>query len=342
MYRPIYALYVIVFIILAWEGVSFYRSFYNAYETTVHTSVARNLVLSQIVNAEAVSQANDQEISLMFFGDIMLSRSVGKKIIEVGDFRYPFLLIASTTREADILFANLENPVSNRGKNQGSIYSFRADPKTVEGLSYAGFDVVSLANNHMWDWGRDALEDTIETLRGAGIQSVGVGKNEVEANQPVIIKKKGVSFGFLAYTNLMPESMNAEGDGPGFSYFEKEKVRSDIEKLKQSADSIIVSIHWGEEYKTEANDLQKSLARSFIDAGANLVIGHHPHVVQEVEKYKHGWIVYSLGNFVFDQSFSEATRSGLGFFVKMKGREIVDTEEKKINISLNFQPSFVE
>ena len=341
LYRPIYILYVLVLLVLGWEGFSFYRNFYQVYETTVHTSVTRNLALSQVVNAEVMSQLAEREVSLMFFGDIMLSRSVGKKIVEVGDFTYPFLLVASTTREADILFANLENPISARGKNQGSIYSFRADPEVMKGVVYAGFDIVSVANNHMWDWGRDALEDTLTVLKQNGIESVGAGKNEIEANKPVILNRHGTSFGFLAYTNLMPESLNAKGDNPGFSYFEKEKARSDIQKLKQSVDVVIVSIHWGEEYKTESNDLQKSLARSFIDAGSDLVIGHHPHVVQEVEHYKNGWIAYSLGNFVFDQSFSEATRYGLGLSVKIKGKEVAGVEEKKVNISSDFQPAFV-
>jgi len=332
-------LYILVIAVLLWEGFSFYRSFYQTYEKTVHASVGRSLALSQVMNPEALSKIPGGEVHLMFFGDIMLSRSVGKKMVELNDFRYPFLSVASKTQEVDIAFANLENPISNRGKNQGSIYSFRADPRTVEGLVHAGFDVVSLANNHMWDWGRDALEDTINILKQANIQGVGAGKNEEEANRPVITRKKGVSFGFLAYTNLMPESLNARGDSPGLSSFEEEKAKLDIQKLRSEVDIVVVSMHWGEEYKTESNDAQKGLARGFIDAGADLVIGHHPHVIQEVEQYKNGWIAYSLGNFIFDQNFSLATREGLGVLVTVRGGRVTSLERQNVLISTDFQPS---
>ncbi|MEK7187438.1 MAG: CapA family protein, partial [Patescibacteria group bacterium] len=206
MYRPIYFLYFLVFLVIGWEGYSFCSTFNQVYETTLEGSVTRNLALSQVINAVAASQTVEKEVKVMFVGDVMISRAVGDKIEKAKNPNYPFILVASTTQSMDILFANLETPISTRGKNQGSIYSFRADPKVVNGLVFAGFDVVSLANNHIWDWGKDALSDTVEILQKNNIATVGAGKNLEEAEKPAVIKKKGTTFAFLGYTNLLPKS----------------------------------------------------------------------------------------------------------------------------------------
>jgi poly-gamma-glutamate synthesis protein (capsule biosynthesis protein) len=289
---------------------------------------------------QAIKEKKEREYTLLFAGDVMLSRAVGRSIEKYGggDYRYPFLKIAGVVRSADFAFANLESPISSRGKNQGSIYSFRADPKVVEGLVFAGFDALSIANNHIWDWGREALEDTIHLLSAGRIVPFGAGVNYSDANEPKFLSVGSLRLALLGYTNLMPRSLEATASRAGLSQFEPELIRKKIFDTRNQADIIIVSMHWGDEYEASANTLQKSLARQFIDAGADLVIGHHPHVIQEVEKYKQGWIAYSLGNFVFDQRFSDATKQGLMLRVGIRDRKVASVEEIKIGFSETFQP----
>ncbi len=288
------------------------------------------------------------QVELLFVGDIMLSRSVGDRMIRKNDFRFPFLYVASTTSQADIAFANLETSISSRGKDQGSIYSFRSDPRVLEGLTFAGFDVLSVANNHIWDWGSEALVDTLDLLKKNDIQPVGAGRNEMEANAPVFLTRKNTKFAFFAYTNLMPRGLEAGADTPGLSHSNQESILSAIRAVRAQADIIIVSFHWGEEYEHQANSLQRSLARQMVEAGADLVVGHHPHVVQELEQYKAvtgssdrtGWIAYSLGNFVFDQSFSTSTMTGMALFASVRDGKIINVSSRTVAINTVSQPSF--
>ncbi len=279
--------------------------------------------------------------TLLFVGDIMLSRGVEKKIRASGDFRFPFLRIASTTRAADIAFANLEGPISDRGENQGSVYSFRADPRTVEGLSYAGFDVLSLANNHALDWGPDALSQTADLLHAASIRTAGAGKNETEANAPAILDLNGTKIGFLAYTTLLPESFEAQSESPGISHETKASMESAIRALRNNVDLLAVSVHWGNEYEEVSNDAQRALGHALIDAGADLVVGHHPHIAQEVKRYKNGWIAYSLGNFVFDQNFSDKTMRGLLLYADVKEGHIEKITTSTVFLDTDFRPFLV-
>ncbi len=254
-----------------------------------------------------------KELSFICTGDIMLSRVVGNKIRAHDDPSFPFEQAEEFLSSADLTFGNLENPVSARGKDVGSIYSFRADPRVLDGLSGAGFDAVSIANNHIWDWGADALSDTAELLLQKGIVPVGAGRDYAEANDVRIIERNGMKIGLYAYTNLLPKSRAASEHAPGLSEFDEEKILDRIrtDKEKKKTDISIVSMHWGEEYAKEADAFQKRFARKLIDAGADIVVGHHPHVPEEAEWYEGKLILYSLGNLVFDQNFSADTMSGL-------------------------------
>jgi len=272
----------------------------------------------------------------------MLSRSVGRTIEGSADYRYPFLNSAEVLREADLTFGNLEGPISSRGTNQGSMYSFRADPGVIEGLKFAGFDILSLANNHIWDWGGDALSDTVVLLQENGIETVGAGRNYGEANRPVIKKVNDFTVALLAYTDLYPSSFRATEQAPGISSFSEQAMQAAVGELKKETDIVVISLHWGEEYAGEPSASQRTVARSFIDAGADIVIGHHPHVIQEVETYKDGWIAYSLGNFIFDQNFSSQTMEGLAIRALIKNKGIVSVEKLRVNISDSFQPTIVQ
>jgi len=287
-------------------------------------------------------QEEDNEIAVFLVGDVMLNRGVEYMIEKQaeGDFKFPFLKIADYLKEADLLFGNLEGPISDKGHEVGSIYSFRGKTAAIEGLTYAGFDVLSLANNHAFDYTREALEDTFLRLKEAGISYVGAGLSE-EAFSLITKEIKDTKIGFLAYTNLGPEIWKARDQNPGIAWIDSEdlnKVREDIERAKKEVDVLIVSLHAGEEYKKQPSQFQIDFAKMAIDSGADLVVGHHPHVVQPLEKYGQGYIAYSLGNFIFDQSFSEETMKGLLLEIIIEDNQIKKVVSVNIQINNYFQP----
>lgn len=318
--------------------VGFALEIRSVMERTERSAQERALIEEQL-QAEPTTE---REATLVFVGDIMLSRLVGQKTQASGDYRYPFFQSAGFLQAADLVFGNLENPISDKGKNMGSIYSFRADPRVIEGLTFAGFDVLSLANNHIWDWGEAALVDTVSLLEGAGIESIGAGRSYEEANAPVFLDVGGVEIAFLAYTDLLPERFEAVGEKPGLSNFDLEKTVGLIESLVREDRLIVISFHWGDEYEDMANDRQRATAKALIDAGADLVVGHHPHVVQELEAYGDGWVAYSLGNFVFDQTFSEETMAGAVLKVKLLKGAVVEAELVPFTILPTLQPHLEE
>lgn len=333
----------VIILVLLWAGLFFVENYEGAQLAKLWQG-SNSQMSGSVREAALLPLASDKKITLMFVGDIMLNRRVGGLIQENKDYRWPFLKIASTTRAADILFGNLESVISDKGENVGSKYSFRALPRSFEGLKYAGFDVLNVANNHSADWSLLAFKDSLTRLVMADISFCGGGFTEMEAYGPTILTAAGVRFGFLCYTDLGPELFRASGDNAGFAWADWERIKQDIKKIKEqdSADIVIVSYHFGSEYETKPNARQKDLAEGAIDAGADLVVGHHSHVTQPVVRYKEGWIAYSLGNFVFDQMFSEATRTGILLEVKVNiNAEIEQMVSHKIKINSQYQPQFL-
>ena len=281
--------------------------------------------------------------TLLFVGDIMLNRGVEWYIRQNGEnWKWPFLRIADTLQKADLAFGNLESVISDKGENLGSIFSFRAKPESVEGLLFAGFDVLSVANNHSLDYGIEAFTDSMERMRHSGIATVGGGITKEGAHTPVMKDIKGTKIGFLGYTNLGSPLWQA-GNAPGVAWVDQYTIgefQDTIRTTKQQSDILIVSVHFGEEYQTQPSETQKLIAKSAIDAGADIVIGHHTHVVQPVEQYKKGWIAWSLGNFVFDQGFSPETMQGLVLEVVVQDKKITKVSPRSIYLNSEFQPSF--
>ena len=295
---------------------------------------------------EKQESSNNPEINLFLVGDIMLGRGVEYMINKEGkgDFKFPFLEIADELKKSDILFANLEGSISDRGIKVGSIYSFRFKPEAVDGLVYAGFDILSLANNHMLDYQRTALEDTMDILKENNIDYIGAGFNKEEAFSLKIKEVKNTKIGFLAYTNLGPENWKVGEKNSGMAWINENNISEivkDIKKAKERVDVLVVSLHAGEEYKKNPTPFQISFARSCINNGADLVVGHHPHVVQGIEKYNNAWIVYSLGNFVFDQGFSEETMKSIILKVIIDEKKIKRVYSEDIRINEYFQPELV-
>lgn len=348
-------LFLLMFLLILAAGVmSFSDDFSFAKDAELKAEILSAVAGEKFGNLLAekneVEIAKAREINLVLVGDLMFSRGVANQIKKHDDFNYPFLNITDFLNSADLVFGNLEGPISDKGVKQGSVNSFRFDPKTAEALKSAGFDVVSIANNHILDYGPTALSDTRFFLGASGIQSAGAGKNYEEANEAALLEVKSKKLAFLAYTNLLPRGMTARGDSAGVSDFSILKIKAKIEELKKVNDLVIVSMHWGEEYQLKANLSERKIAHELIDAGADLVVGHHPHVPQEIEKYnppsrkasegQGGWIIYSLGNFVFDQNFSEETMGGLVAEVKIRDGKINSVESIKIKINPTFQPYF--
>ncbi len=294
----------------------------------------------KVAELVAVESKTKKETKLLFVGDIMLSRAIGKIMEREDDWEFHFRLVKDFLNDADILFGNLESPITDKGNDLGGVYSFRADPRSILGLSKAGFDVVSFANNHAWDYGEEAFLDTLAQLGKFGISISGAGRNFKEAHKPKIIETNGERIAFLSYTNLLPESLRQENSEPAVASLKKELIEKDIKNIKENnlADIVVVSFHWGDEYETLPNEFQKELGRFAIDAGAGLVIGHHPHVIQPVEEYGGGLIAYSLGNFIFDQNFNELTSKGLILEVNVIDGEIMSFETYEVEFNSLYQP----
>jgi len=279
---------------------------------------------------------------LVAVGDVMLSRGVGEIINATGDARSPFLKTVEILAQADITFCNLESPFYYGEPLNGDRLVFGADPETIEGLTYAGFDIVSLANNHFGNQGVVGMSFTFLHLNEHGIEYVGAGENEAKAREPTIIERNGVKFAFLAYNDVkeaIRKGYAATSDKPGFAVLTRSSLMQDIEYAKEKAQVVVVSIHWGVEYETTPTERQTTYAHLAIDSGASLVLGHHPHVIQPVEKYKDGYIFYSLGNFVFDQMWSEATRIGLIAKIFFEGDQIERVETTEVTIYDSHQPA---
>lgn len=282
--------------------------------------------------------SESDKTTVLFVGDIMLSRAIGAIMKKQNDYNFPFLKIKDFLSGADLTFGNLESPISDRGIKIGSIYSFRAEPKVLEGLKNAGFDILNIANNHIWDYGEDGFHDTLNYLKNSGIDFIGGGENFGKAHKGALKEVNGTKIIFLGFTDLLPKSAFAGENSAGASRLDMKQVLKDIKEAKKEADIVAVSFHFGEEYQTKHNIKQEKTAKAVIDAGASLVIGHHPHVVQEVENYNNGYIAYSLGNFVFDQNFSRDTQNGLALKVILKNKKIFKVEQIKIAFNSSFQP----
>jgi poly-gamma-glutamate synthesis protein (capsule biosynthesis protein) len=199
-------------------------------------------------------------------------------------------------RSADLVMVNCETAITRSERKEPKQFNFKMNPDLVGVFPKSGISLVTLANNHVYDYGVEGLRDTLRYLDQAGVEYVGAGMNLAEARKPVIRDIKGKRFAFLGYGNYSP----ATEKGPGVAYRYAEHVTEDVRRVKDSgADIVIVNFHWGVERATEPTARDKALAYLAIESGADVIVGHHPHVLQPVELYKGKVIAYSLGNFVF-------------------------------------------
>lgn len=336
-------------IVILAVGVLSLGCFYFLFSPSNSFVISSNIVPKPDLSKSAADNINGQlaaenknSITLLAVGDIMLSRNVEQKMIAKNDWKYPFEKTSDITSSADLTFGNLETTILKGDAVKSGSFYFRTDPKAVEGLQSAGFDVLSLANNHMMNFSREGIDSTIKNLDAAGISHAGAGLSEDAIYQPVIREVKGIKFGFLAYSYSNDEVTDKKGGIYGVAEMDVEKMKTQVASLRKIADVVVVSMHAGTEYATEPSGAQVKFARAAVDAGADLVIGHHPHVVETFEKYKSGYIIYSLGNFVFDQMFSDETRLGTMAKITFDGNKIAKVDFIPIKIFDYAQPAVAD
>jgi poly-gamma-glutamate capsule biosynthesis protein CapA/YwtB (metallophosphatase superfamily) len=260
----------------------------------------------------------------------MLSRHVAVRMRAAQDPSLPFRKIAPFFKDADLAFLNLESPFSDKGAPPTSGMVFKAPPEAIEGLQLAGIDVVSTANNHSRDQHEYGLLYTLDWLEKNRIAAVGTGRDEAATRRGAVLTANTVKFGFLGYTYDQRNGNHKEDDGR-INGLDIVRLREDIAAIRKISNITIVSMHAGIEYAKAPHPAQQQFARAAIEAGATLVIGHHPHVVQPCEEYHTGVICYSLGNLVFDQT-APGTNDGLVVEAEFKGFSLRKLRTHKIRI----------
>lgn len=269
----------------------------------------------------------EKTVTMIATGDVIPARSVNYKMVTGKGFRWPFEKTADVLRSADLTVINLETPIFSGCVPTVEGMRFCGDQGVTEGLAYAGIDVATLGNNHAGNYGREGVEETVRLLERAGILPVGVGTRYKTM--------KGVRFAFLSYDDIGPRV-------DGVPWADEQTIRREIAEARKNADVVIAAYHWGVEYVTQPSSRQRELGYVAIDAGADLVLGNHPHWIQPVELYKDTLIAYAHGNFVFDQEWSEETKRGVvGRYVFYEGK-LVDVEYLPVRIMDYGQPYFLD
>jgi len=251
----------------------------------------------------------DTILNFHFAGDMIFSGKVEGKLKQEG-YDYPFKYVSDLFQKDDLTIANLETPVTTAGVGAtNKQYVFKSSPKSLDALKKAGMDAVGLANNHILDQGVPGLLDTLKHLEESKLQYAGAGKNADEAYAPEYFTRQGVKIALVAVSRVVPDTdWFAVKGRPGVaSAYDPTVALQSIAKARKNADIVIVMAHWGVERALIPNVNQTQLAHKFVDAGADLVIGSHPHVLQGLEQYKGKWIAYSTGNFIFTKSATPST-----------------------------------
>jgi len=286
--------------------------------------------------------------TLFAAGDVMLGRQVGREMREAGDHALPFRFVASRMAAADITFGNFEGTMSCGDGRPRNSPPFAAIPDAIEGLRLAGVDVLSLGNGHIGDYGPRGVVETVRVLREAGFATTGAGADSERALEPAIVERNGVKFGFLAF-NGSAEIPAATSSRPGpyalpmTPYFPLdtkalERMVAAVRELANNVEVVIVYPHWGDEHTFFFNSDQQRVGRALIDAGADLVVGTHPHWVQGIQRYRDGLILHSLGNFIFDMHWFDEPRRGFAVEFTFWGAQLMQMELLPTFIDDRYRP----
>ncbi len=249
-------------------------------------------------------------VSIAAVGDMMIG-NWGDVIIKKTSLDHLFALTAPILREADIATGNLEGPHCISGKIPlDKKFVFKMPPEQLDGYREAGFDMLNLANNHAMDFGSECLLESIAEITDRGMAYCGAGRDIQDANIPRVIRRNGIRVAFLGYSATFPEEAWATGDKPGTMFPYRQRVIKAVKLASAENDLVVVHFHWGSELRPDPKQYQRDLAHLVIDHGADLVIGHHPHILQGIEMYRNRLIFYSLGNFTF-ASYSRRAGSSI-------------------------------
>ncbi|ANA39074.1 MULTISPECIES: CapA family protein [Geobacter] len=283
-----------------------------------------------------------ERISLSFVGDVMLAGSATDTLQRYG-YSYPFAATAAELRRSDLVVGNLEAPLTEGGREfRAKRFRFKASPAAAAALKRAGFSVMTLANNHMMDFGAEGLSDTIRHLNRNGIAFAGAGSSIADARREASVAVRGQTVAFLAYSLTQPIEFFAAAGRPGTAPGYAGHYPADIRRVRSSADHVVVSFHWGQERAALPSPHQIEAAHRAIDAGADVVIGHHPHVLQGIEIYRGKPIFYSLGNFAFGSRSPSADRSIIARVTLGKGPPVVEVIPLNVLFrEVRFQPTIL-
>lgn len=265
-------------------------------------------------------------ITLIATGDVIPARSVNYQASIRKDFTWPYKNVAGVLNDGDITFVNLETPLIKDCPITQEGMKFCGNKRNVEGLGFAGVDIVSLANNHSGNYGKLGIEETVNELNKVNIKVTGI-------KGPEFVLIKGVKFAFLGYNDIEKTLLNSSVDD--------EVIMNEVSEAKKQADVVVVAFHWGAEYVTAPDERQVALGKLAIDNGADLVIGNHAHWIKPIELYKSRVIAYGHGNFVFDQEWSQKTKEGVVGRYVFLGKELVDVEYLPLQINNYGQPIFL-
>lgn len=263
---------------------------------------------------DTVWKKAESELTASFVGDMMFGRFV-KEVTDKHGTEYLFDHVKPYFDKSDYVVGNFENTIINQeastyDKPEKSIY-LNTDISSLETLKKMNFSLVNLANNHTMDYGEEALTETLAALEKVGLRSVGAGKDLEDATKIDYQEKNGLTIATLGFSDVLPAGTSALGHRGGVAAATPDNMVPAIKEAKENADLVTVQIHWGQEYDNEPHPRQEKLARAMVDAGADIILGHHAHVLQHVEKYKDAVIFYGLGNFIFDQGWSRTKDSAL-------------------------------
>lgn len=282
--------------------------------------------------------------TLLFTGDVIPARCVHTEVMaRGGDWRLPFEALHDILAGADVTIGTLDSAISDTVRPTGCVetFSLGSVAAVADGLQYAAYDVMSHAANHIKDGGEQAMLDTIANLKAAGIQPTGSGANLYEARAPAVVVRNGVSFAFLGYDDIAPYYW-ATDTTSGAAPVDASTIAEDIMNARKYAQVVVILPQWGVEYTSVPSERQREFARVAIAAGADLIVGNHPHWVQGHETIDGTFVAYALGNFVFDQDWSAETQQGALLEVTFTGTRITGTRYIPIRIHERFQPRLAE
>lgn len=295
------------------------------------------LLSSALLAASPMAHASSGDASLIFVGDIMVAETPGELISRGED---PFQPFAALLSSHDVRIGNLECVVATTGTAEEKPYTFRADPRTLPVLK-RHFDAVSLANNHSGDFGKAAFAEQLALMDTAGLPYFGGGRDATAAHAPWIVERNGVRIALLGYVEFKPRSFEADASRPGVAWSgEDDDVIEDIIAARRvhRADIVIPFMHWGWEDEPDPSPRLRAFARRMIDAGADLVVGGHPHVTQGAEYYRGKPIIYSLGNFLFNGFDTPATTTGWVLSARVDRTGVVDWRTHVARLDANGVP----